>query len=343
MRMELIVCKLEPKAPLHLGTKEVILEETSEYIHSDTLFSAICNTYLLLYGKNELEAMLAKFGERNPPFLISSAFPFIKEILLFPIPKNVDFSRYSDEPKRFKRVEFISEEIFKAIIANKEIDKYIAESNLLQNKRILATTREVKLFQNFFKVKNVEEFQFWAKREVPRVVIDRKTSKSGIYHFGEVVFFRNCGLYFLIRTLDGFKEKYEKRIRACLYLLMDEGIGGDRTYGKGLFKRIRFNSFSIDIEYKNYFVTLSLYHPRREEVSHVKEGYYELVSRGGWIYSPAGKSIRRKTIRLLVEGSVVKSHDEPYGSLTSVKPDEFTAHEIYRYGYAFPIPIEVGQ
>jgi CRISPR-associated protein Csm4 len=341
--MGLILCKLEPRAPLHLGIKEAILEETSEYIHSDTLFSAICNACLLLQGKNELEALLAKFRDRNPPFLISSAFPFIKEILLFPLPKSIDFSKYSSEPKKFKRVEFISEEIFRAIIANREINKYITTNNLLQNKRILATIEEVKLIQEAYKVKNVEELKFWVKREVPRVVIDRKTNKSNIYHFGEVVFTRNCGLYFLIRTFNGFKEKYEKMIKACLHLLMDEGIGGDRTYGKGLFKRIKFNAFSIDLESKDYFITLSQYHPRKEEVSYVKEGYYELVNRGGWIYSPNGRNMRRKTIRMLTEGSVVKSHNEPYGSLTSVKPDEFTAHEVYRYGYAFPIPIEVKQ
>ena len=70
--MEYIV-KLEPESPFHIGKAGVGLEETSVIVHSDTIFSALCNMYTLLYGRDELEAMLTEF-EEQPPFLVSSAF-----------------------------------------------------------------------------------------------------------------------------------------------------------------------------------------------------------------------------------------------------------------------------
>ena len=76
------MCKLKPKAHFHLGDKEAVLEKTSDYIHSDTLFSAICNAYRLLYGNEGLQEVLKLFEGREPPFLISSAFLYAGKILV---------------------------------------------------------------------------------------------------------------------------------------------------------------------------------------------------------------------------------------------------------------------
>ena len=174
---------------------------------------------------------------------------------------------------------------------------------------------------------------------MPRVAIDRKTSASNIYHFGEVSFAQNCGLYFL---MDLRLKEYEKKLKASIRVLGDEGIGGDRTYGKGLFKA-EFEELKMDLEPKDHFVTLSLYYPKEEEVSISR--YYELVNRGGWIYSIDAKNMRRKTVRMFSEGSVFKFADMPksgfYGDLANVKPEGFAEHEVYRYGYAFAVPMEV--
>jgi len=111
------------------------LENTSDYIHSDTLFSAICNAYRLLYGEEELRDMLNLFRVREPTFLISSAFAYAGEILTFPLPLSINWDNYADDEvieglnaerkekekvevdkfsilKRLKRVKFISEKIF---------------------------------------------------------------------------------------------------------------------------------------------------------------------------------------------------------------------------------------
>jgi CRISPR-associated protein Csm4 len=323
------ICKLKPRGAFHLGEKEAILEHTSDYIHSDTLFSAICNAYRLLYGKGKLEDMLELFKDRKPPFSISSAFPYTGESLLFPVPRNINFSVHPED-KKFKKVEFFSKTIFDGIAMGESIEEHIKGDNLVQSKHVLLTDAERD------KLKGDE---IWSSKEVPRVVIDRKTSASNIYHFGEVSFADNCGLYFL---MDLRIQEYKEKVEAAIRLLGDEGIGGDRTYGKGLFKA-EFNDEEIEMNVKsgNHFVTLSLYYPMEGEIS-LKEGYYELINIGGWIYSLDAKNLRRRTVRMFAEGSVFKSaNTDLYGRLMDVTPEDFTEHSVYRYGYAFAVPMEV--
>lgn len=321
--MELTVCKIDPRAPFHLGTKENILEDTSEFIHSDTLFSAICNVYRLLYGKDELEELLNSYTNNTPPFLISSAFPYVnceKDVLLFPLPKSVDLGRYVKDYKKYKKIELVSKDLFVKMIAGKA---NFENSFLIQSNKVLITSNEIK---------NTKEIKIWSTREVPRVAIDSKTSASSIYHFGEVVYL-NGGLYFLIDFKNSY---YTKKVKAAIRVLGDEGIGGDRTYGKGIFKIKGFEPIKFDITSNRSFVTLSLYYPKPDEL-HGLKGDYDIIKTGGWIYSIEGTTHRRKVVRMFTEGSVFEKPIKMYGKLVPVAPSGFS-HDVYRYGYAFPIP-----
>jgi len=326
--IEFTVCKLKPKGPLHLGSREAGEEETEEYIHSDTLFSAICNCYRLLYGKKKLESMLQLFREYRFPFLISSAFPFIDETFLFPLPKNKNL-KLLDEPDKFKKIEFVSDEIFKRVIKNEDISKFLNEDNLIQDKRVLMHYKSKK-----------KKFIWSIHSEVPHAVLDRKTNVSNIFHFSEVRYTQGCGLFFLI---DWKSQEYEDELKGTLNLLAHEGVGGDRTSGKGLFKRPEFDKISFQIEEKSskYFVSLSLYYPLKAEIRSVKGGWYELIKRGGWIYSVESRTLRRKSIRMLLEGSVLPEIGNK-GELKDVTPDILKTHKVYRYGIPFKIPVEVG-
>jgi CRISPR-associated protein Csm4 len=355
------VCKLKLRAHFHLGEKEAVLEKTSDYIHSDTLFSAICNAYRLLYGNEELETMLKCFMRHEPPFLFSSAFVYADEILSFPLLLSIDWDRYIDDEiieelnaerkekdridsfdllKKLKHVKFVSERIFRDLTKDeRRIKDYVNDTNIIQG--ILFTDEEVDKLRKRFDVRENKAIKIWREREVPRVAIDRKTNSSHIYHFGEVSFATDCGLYFL---MDSRLKEYEKRVEATIRVLGDEGIGGDRTYGKGLFKA-EFDEIDLNREPKNHFVTLSLYYPQEEELSRLKDRYYELITRGGWIYSMDAKNLRRRTVRMFSEGSVfsTESNSGLYGGLADVKPEDFAEHDVYRYGYAFAVPLEVSE
>jgi len=355
----MMIWKLEPRANFHLGEKEGVLESTSDYIHSDTLFSAISHAYRLLYGNKELNELLNDFNNRDPPFLISSAFFYAGEILTFPLPLSINWGDYIDDRliealntgrkseekidrfdllKRLNRVRFVSESIFWDIVKEESrIKNYINESNIVQG--ILFSDEELGRLRKQLGVEENEDIRIINRREVPRVAIDRRANVSHIYHFGEVSFAKGCGLYFM---MDMRKREYEREVKAAIRILGDEGIGGDRTCGKGLFKaKCESKDMDMNLKSANHFVTLSLYYPMKEELKSMENSYYELIRRGGWIYSLDAMDIRRRVVRMFSEGSVFKTVNgrELYGGMADVKPKGFEKHGVYRYGFAFAVPL----
>src|SRR5829696_2567571 len=106
-----LVAKLRMRAPLHVGSSTLGEENTHDYVPSDTLFSALCHAYLELYGREALEGLLARFDE-EPPFLISSAFPFFEDTLFTPFPRIAPGLQFEGEErgakKRLKEVPWLS-------------------------------------------------------------------------------------------------------------------------------------------------------------------------------------------------------------------------------------------
>ncbi|MDI6821567.1 MAG: type III-A CRISPR-associated RAMP protein Csm4, partial [Actinomycetota bacterium] len=175
--------------------------------------------------------------------------------------------------------------------------------------------------------------------EIPRVAIDRITSTSNIFHFLQVRFQEDCGCFFLIDLRDA---KLQRKLIGALNILSDEGIGGDRSSGKGLFKP-ECKSFELQIKGESkFFTTLSTYFPKEDEVRKeiIKNSWYEFIERKGWVYSFGGTSFRRKGVRMFSEGSVFPDKKQA-GQLVEVTPTGFLDHKVYRYGLPFKIPIEV--
>ena len=330
--MEIVSYKIEPKTGFHLGTKEGWMESTSNYIHSDTLFSAICNAYSNLYGNDELESFLEKFVQ-SPQFLISSAFPYVDETLLFPIPFSVKPPQKADI-KKFKKIKFVSRPIFESVCKGEGIPPEFQKMIVQEGHVLIGETKELGIKK------------IWAEDNRPRIVLDRTSSSANIYHVSEIQFNQGCGMHFLIKYLE---KDCTIKVEACLRLLQDDGIGGDRSSGKGSFSLSPPTEFNFTTMTADHFVTLSLYHPKKEEISSqiLRESKYDLITRGGWIYSLKIKNLRRKRIRMFVEGSVFPLKKDLYGQLKNVTPEEHNIpleigkiHKVYRYGYAFPVPIK---
>ena len=62
--------------PTHFGEVGIGLEQTSERVRSDTLFSAWVSSYARIFGKDGIEQLLGEFNSNLdfPPFRISSTF-----------------------------------------------------------------------------------------------------------------------------------------------------------------------------------------------------------------------------------------------------------------------------
>ena len=178
----------------------------------------------------------------------------------------------------------------------------------------------------------------WETTTRPRVSIDRQTEESSIWHVETVQFNTDCGLWFAINyDSDETKQKIETLLR----VLGDNGIGGERNAGYGLFD---FDEVALEIptsEDSTQFVTLSPICPKSsDQLEHLLKGdiAYNLNPLTGWVGSH-GTYKRRKQINMFTEGSVLNASDEPIGRLVDLKPDNWT-HPVYRYGYAWQVGIK---
>ncbi|WKZ18789.1 MAG: type III-A CRISPR-associated RAMP protein Csm4 [Candidatus Jettenia sp. CY-1] len=179
----------------------------------------------------------------------------------------------------------------------------------------------------------------------PRVSLDRTTQGSNIYHCGYVYFKKNAGLYGIVAFNN---SSLVERFKELLTILGETGLGGERTYGCGMFDVIGFEKvsgvFKEILESKiSRYTLLSLYHPANDEKQNLNEKFiaYDVIRKRGWITTGRyALPLKRKSIGFMKEGSV--SNCVIKGSLEDVTPDnppEMLRHKIYRYGYAFTVPL----
>jgi len=339
---------IKPNTPFHIGERGVGLEETSISVHSDTLFGAICWSWRLLFGEKDLIELLNLFKEGRPPFLISSTFPFICDIMTLPKPLKGLGSAGLD--KKVRRAPLVTQSIFQSLVGGKAL--LPGEYDIINGDpgNIIAKPEEASRIKEIMNPaeKNKKSTgsatgTAWTVGEAPRVTLDRDTRRSGIYYAGDVRFMKGSGLYFLVDFRD---EKYESRLNGALRLLGDEGLGGERSSGRGLFSLDVISekeNASIGSDGGDDAVLLSLYRPRKEDASTLQSSTYSLIARRGWT---AGKSdLRKKSVRMLTEGSVIPfEKDRILGSMENVSGEGTEkAKQIISYGLAFQVPARLRQ
>ena len=364
------IYKLIPRSAFHFGERGVGVEETADLLHSDTLFSAIASAWRA--GDEEPDPAAGNnlpsvqpFASGEPPFRISSAFPYAGDVLLFPrpqIPLGV--------AKGLKRVELVSEGALGLLGQGTVPDEDRAHRELLQGGRIWVTPEErddivALMLEHAPDAKTRERLRvrfeqdtrhikLWSgsgEAPVPHVAVDRINSLSNLFFSGRLQFAPGCGLYFWVEFLD---TNYESRLEDALTFLQDEGLGGRRTTGHGQFTFERKDRPLPEIGAANRLMILSLYHPTEAEVKAgvLREAWYKRIPRRGWIYSPDGKNLRRKGLWMLREGAVLSCDwkEKVLGDLTDLKPGEESlrqaglppfVHPVWRYGYALTLPLRL--
>jgi len=309
---------------LHISSDPLSIKKPELMIHSDTLFSAVVNSYMELFGNAE------DINEEfflNPPFTVSSAFPYYKGTLFLKKPSlrlKISEKKRVNLRKKIKKAQFTSVDLFRHIISGDELEEEI-------------------FFEDVFMSNAPIDKRIMKTMEIPHSMISRRTNQSQIYYTTVVKFHRSAGLLFLAR-FRGEEAKY--KFEAALMLLGDSGIGGDRTNGCGMFD---FSVENLNADFENdgeYFVTLSLYHPTRNEIEKgiLKNSHYNFVKRQNWIFSKKAQPIRSKSVRMFAEGSVFKNHLDVQGNAVNTTPtlleeDNKLGHKIYRYGLLFKIPV----
>ncbi len=289
--MKLLV-KLRLRAPLHIGSSVIGEEDTYDYAPSDTLFSAMCHAYLAAFGTEELEALLSRFDD-EPPFLISSAFPYHGDRLFLPFPR-VELPRRAEDrergaKKQLKESPWIPLEAFLRVMDGETIEAPEGVREDLPRKELL-----------------------------PRVALDRTSSNSSIYYVRRAVFPKDGGLWALLDVRD---EEIEPRLRRAFYLLGDMGLGGERTMGCGFFEP-EFEdvpeALAERLDGGTPYVGLSRMSPAHPEEASGKASRYALVESRGWMMSPTGIQRKRKGAWFFAEGSSFSERME--GRLVDVTP-----------------------
>jgi CRISPR type III-A-associated RAMP protein Csm4 len=298
------VFKLKFLSALHVDSKGSGEPEVAdEFIRSDTLSAAMAIAWSGLFpGDADPDFFL------EPPYRISSAFPYIGNLLLFPIPvwriwKKVDIKKRKD----IKEVRWISQSLFEKVLAGNEIDfegiATLPGGVALSREELKADSRLI-------------NFKGWTRSERQRVRVDRLNVQNdgGLFFFALQFFAPDSGLY-LIANMDSSQLSH---FRASLAFLGDAGIGADRSSGLGHFSVREESELKMTFPKKSEGSTiLSLFNPGNDDnlEALTRVTAYGLTIRSGWI---TNSTLGRPPIRTFTEGSYFSG--KPKGRVVEMLP-----------------------
>lgn len=350
--------------PVHFGELGIGMEQTSERVRSDTLFSAWITGYARLFGKQAVEQLLSDFLKK-PLFRLSSTFvyrhlgdrtidylPRLIELPLgYPIGNDLTFA------KTFKKLAYLPLEVWQRWYQQEgftESDRQdLEEKTNSQSEQAGGALWQAGVFS--YK----DAFQ---KHQIPKVAIDRTTRATNFYSIGFTQFSvkenHQAGLYFLVDFPEA-NPQLEADLQAALEFLGEEGLGGERSSGAGRFEMKWLNfadeqlarwRSAVDFAQPNAYGLISLFwqNPLPADLllgdQMIPTASYTLQARRGWMASPSGRQLQRKTVQMFAEGSVFPVM--PVGQLADVTPDRFDPshpnyHRIYRSGISLSLPVKL--
>ncbi len=347
------VYRLVPRGPFHFGERGVGIEETADIFHSDSLFSALCATVREGWGEATLAGLLAAFRDAaEPPFRLSSCFPYAGDVLFFPRPMLSPGPLDPEAAKRLKQTRFVSRALLAHWLAGEALTAELDAANFLPESQAWLSRAERERLSPLLPPAGAEGVAraLWWKGEVPRVTVDRCSAASAVYRCGRLVFRADCGLYFLVEWRD---TTYRDLVEEALAVLGDAGLGGRRSAGYGQFTQQPAQELDWPVPpareaaaAADALLTLALYWPTRDELTAGvldEPARFDLIARYGWLASPDGPMLRRREVRMIAEGSLLAPRAAVRGALAEVTPAGFTAHPVYRYGLAFPVSVRLAE
>jgi CRISPR-associated protein Csm4 len=349
---------------LHVGTRGVNLEEAGLSIPSDTLYAAVLDA--LRRSGVDLDAF-ARAYFADPPFLLTSAFPFAGDVRFYPMPADIARRIAPDAAekygKRLGRIRYLSEGLLNEILSKGRLDGWLFPESETETPKTGVTLQGHALWMKVDEIARLpKQFQrserqrhalprliVWKTARVPRVAIDRTTSASNIFQAGKVEFAEGCGLWFGVHwrrpdaQFDG--TKFQDVFTTAMNILKADGLGGERTMGYGSFRFEAGQSVSWkDAQAGEMAYLLSRYHPRSEETLtglNDPQAAYHLTPVAGWLRTFDGAAQRRKRVFLVEEGSLVRAGEGVMGEAVDVRPVYESApgvpHPVYRVGLALTL------
>jgi len=317
--MQSVLLKCPPYARFHFGKtgldENSSLYQTSDMMHSDTLFSALMITCNKAFGKERTDELCTEIKDGKIAF--SSVFYFLEnaENRVFFLPKPDHFELLNANTKKRKdirKVAFISKGVWEGGIRLEEwtdSEKCI----ILQGKFVLLVEELKELLGNIPDLFDTKQLKIFSIESAPKIADHARRRENNIFFQTDLHFAHNVingqeispHFYFLVQFNNA---KCETLFKSVCDILTDEGIGGGISTGSGKLAgegKAIFQNFSMNIEksLEGVKTTLSLISPSSEtELSNLS--YYKILTRGGrpitW------KKGRLERIKMLKEGALVK-------------------------------------
>ena len=319
--MNTYIAKLEFLSPLAKGQGD-LWPDRGRLIGSDTLFSALCHSWVSLYGEASLAEQLQAFADA-PPFLLSSVYVYSPDTYYLPVP----FSRPAQEPamqyaSRLRRLDWLPLAHFRAWVQDESIQwpKLLASEPLGYARTHAVVARS-------------------------RIAQDRRLNRAAAFEETCIEFAAGCGGYAIVQTAS---DDVANQLGRCLTLLGETGIGARRSTGMGQFVVATGGLVPAQNEWDflmastgPWGVTLSLYAPAAEETDKLAHaGAYGLCERRGWalvgMLRPAAK---KAALTMVQEGSLAALPCR--GRLVDVTPPAWRGdggHPVWRCGIPVVAP-----
>lgn len=338
----------------HFGVHGLGEEETAIAFPSDSLFAALAARLAEIEGPEAVERFAAPFLEGDPPWALTSTFPFAGKVRFFPPPLSrlhaeegppAATAAPSEAPhKVLKKVRFVSEAIFRRLIAGTPLKEIYPSAHKLQSRSLLLDSNEAALLPPGLAD---ERERIWEVERRPRVTVERATDRASIFHSGRVSFADGCGLWFGVHRAPADGDSREQPA-ALLEELAAAGLGGNRSAGFGAARIAPAAELDLPDAAGRPWVSLSRYLPREDEIMALVDprAAYTLHSVGGWLESPARRGLRRLAVNLLGEGSVFGPLPRLIpGRIADVRPRFPTdpdplGHAVYRSGLAVAVGLK---
>ena len=324
--------------PVHFGDtgNGGNLERVSMTCSADTFFSALSSEAALV-SKNCVETLVEKFA--NGKVCLSSLFPFYQA-------EDEELELYLPKPLYRMNAEVADVKSFN--------DMKLAATKL---KKLKKTTyvRASELVNLLDAVKNNEEYDyelpvFATKMNSERV--NKRMDEPLPYFVGSYVFAKNAGLYFVLglENEDDMEEMQELITQLGL-----SGIGGKRSSGYGKFELgedyieldAEFGIYDDDIALANMLenesaklqMSIAPVKPNAEDANVVKEGFYKLLRRSGFVASNNMEdNMKRDSVYMLAEGSCFNKRID--GNLVGFTVPGVN-HKVYRNGLGMYVGVEL--
>lgn len=354
--MDAFILNCRPFNPIHLGKST--LESTDVLIHSDTLYSALVHNHVKLFGPEDLPSFHAQFEQGH--CRISSAFPCLENqdgnrVFLLPRPENLlDGTGQLEglDHKALKKVAFISTGLWS--MPSEALDM---NACFLLGSSMLISKAEAELLGLTSYRKHLHRLNLIGKSSRPKVHA-RKPNDDNAYFVltttdpqrqylsksaeGKWI---QAHYYFL---LDRQEDLHPDRVNACINLLADQGIGGERSSGCGSFLEVvRVQNWAEQHLPKppnpTFHVGLSMHIPESATAFQNCLRYQLFLRGGNAIRSKATEEeegypgFERKQVRMIGEGAVYERYGFT-GKIANLRTKADSGHPIWRNGILFTLP-----